>query len=77
MSEPARHPMEDRLFRLCIVLKVAFWLTLLAVLARVLWATAMGSHPGDPVLLIGSVAGMAMLQFAAAGLWWRARSHTR
>lgn len=79
MSEaaPLPGPAETRLFRLSIVLKLAFWVALAAVLGKVLWTEAMGGAHADPMMLGGIVLGLALLQFGAMAAWWRVRSARR
>jgi len=68
-------PLESRLFRLCLLLQLAFWAVLIAMLARMLWATATGGALPDPAMLASIVAAMVALQLLAGFAWWRVRRH--
>jgi len=70
-------PAETRLFRLSIVLKLAFWIALIAVLGKALWSKATGGELANPAMLIGIVFGLAILQLGAMMVWWRVRSARR
>jgi hypothetical protein len=66
-------PLERRLFWLCIVLKVAFWATLGAMLVKGIWATAAGREPPAASTLFAIVAALLAAQIAAWLAWWLAR----
>jgi hypothetical protein len=69
----AQSPLENRLFRLCIVLKVVFWAALAAILLKGMWATATGRELADPAMLAWVVGALAGLQAGAWLAWWRVR----
>jgi len=73
----AAGPLETRLFRLCLLLQFAFWTALIAVLGRLLWATATGRPLPDPMLLAAIVAALVAMQLVAWFAWWRVRSLRR
>ena len=73
----AAGPLESRLFRLCLLLQLAFWAALIAMLARLLWATATGGALPDPLLLAAIVGALVGLQMLVWFAWWRVRRARR
>ena len=74
---PGPGPLEERLFRLCILLQAVFWAALLAMLGKALWAVATGGRLPDPVTLAAVTAALVALQLAAWFAWWRVRRARR
>lgn len=68
-----KNPLEHNLFRLCIVLKIAFWAALMAMLLKGMWATATGRELADPTTLVLIVGALAGLQAGVGVAWWRVR----
>jgi hypothetical protein len=68
-----KSPLENYLFRLCIVLKVVFWAALMAMLLKGMWATATGRELADPATLLLIVGALAGLQAGVWVAWWRVR----
>jgi hypothetical protein len=68
-----KSPLERSLFRLIIILKVAFWAALLAMLVKGIWATAIGNELADPRTLLWIVVALGLLQLGTFAAWWRLR----
>ena len=69
----AAGPLEQRLFRLCIALKILFWVAVMTMLLIGIWDVASGNNFGPPMALIWALPLLAALQLGAWFAWWRVR----
>jgi hypothetical protein len=69
----AAGPLEQRLFRLCIALKLLFWVAIVALLLFGIWDVASGRKSGPPMALVWALPLLAGLQLCAWFAWSRVR----
>ena len=69
----AAGPLEQRLLRLCLALKMLFWVAIIALLAIGIWDVASGRKLGPPMALVWALPVLAGLQLLAWFAWWRIR----
>lgn len=67
----AAGPLEHRLLRLCIALKVLLWAVIAATLVIGIRDVASGRQAGPPMALIWSIPVLAALQALAWFVWYR------
>jgi hypothetical protein len=65
--------LEQRLFRLCISLKLFLWVAILTMLVIGIWDVASGRKFGPPMALIWSLPVLGGAQLCVWFVWWRIR----
>lgn len=64
---------EQRLLRLCLGLKMLFWMMCMITLVIAIWEVATGRSATPPMLLIWTIVGLAAAQICAWLVWFSVR----